>query len=109
MQNGCPRRPYKQLRKEEEQKAWEGCTKLNAELQRRARRDEKAFLTEQCKQIEENNRMAKTSDLSQKVRDTKGTFHAKMATIKDSNGKDLTGVDGIKKKWFTIHKITVQK
>ena len=106
MQNGCPRRPYKQLRKEEKQKAWESCTKLNVELQRR---DEKASLTEQCKQIEENNRMAKTSDLSQKFRDTKGIFHAKMATIKDSNDKDLTGVDGIKKKWLTIHKITVQK
>ena len=62
---------------------------LNAEFQRIARRDKKAFLSEQCKEIEENNRMGKTRDLSKKISDTKGTFHAKMGTIKDRNGKDL--------------------
>ena len=63
---------------------------LNAEFQRRARRDKKAFLNDQCKEIEENNRMGKTGDLFKKTRDTKGTFHAKMGTIKDRNGMDLT-------------------
>ena len=64
-------------------------THLNAEFQRRARRDKKAFLSDQCKEIEENNRMGKTRDLFKKIRDTKGTFHAKMSTIKDRNGMDL--------------------
>ena len=63
---------------------------LNAEFQRIARRDKKAFLSEQCKEIEENNRMGKTRDLFKKIRDTKGTFHAKISTIKDRNGMDLT-------------------
>ena len=63
---------------------------LNAEFQRIARRDKKAFLCDQCKEIEENNRMGKTRDLFKKIRDTKGIFHAKMGTIKDRNGKDLT-------------------
>ena len=63
---------------------------LNAEFQRIARKDEKAFLSDQCKEIEENNRMGKTRDLFKKIRDTKGTFHAKMGTIKDRNGMDLT-------------------
>ena len=63
---------------------------LNAEFQRIARRDKKAFFSDQCKEIEENNRMKKTRDLSKKMRDTKGTFHAKMGTIKDRNGMDLT-------------------
>ena len=63
-------------------------THLNAELQRRARRDKKAFISDQCKEIEENNRMGKTRDLFKKIRDTKGTFHAKMGTIKDRNGMD---------------------
>ena len=63
---------------------------LNAEFKRIARRDKKAFLTDQCKEIEESNRMGKTRDLSKKIRDTKGTFHAKMGTIKDRNGMDLT-------------------
>ena len=63
---------------------------MNAEFQRIARRDKKAFLRDQCKEIEENNRMGKTRDLFKKMRDTKGTFHAKMGTIKDRNGKDLT-------------------
>ena len=63
---------------------------LNAEFQRIARRDKKAFLSDQCKEIEENNRMGKTSDLFKKIRDTKGTFHAEMGSIKDINGMDLT-------------------
>ena len=70
---------------------------LNAEFQRRARRDKKAFLSDQCKEIEENNRMAKTRDLFKKIRDTKGTFHAKMGTIKDRNGMDLTEAEDIKR------------
>ena len=68
----------------------ERCTHLNAEFQRTARRDKKAFLSDQCKEIEENNRMGKTRDLFKKIRDTKGTFHAKMGTIKDRNAMDLT-------------------
>ena len=72
---------------------------LNAEFQRRARRDKKAFLSDQCKEIEENNRMGKTRDLFKKVRDTKGTFHAKMGSIKDRNGRDLTEAKDIKKRW----------
>ena len=76
----------------------ESYTHLNAEFQRIARRDKKAFLSDQCKEIEENNRMEKTSDLFKKIRDTKGIFHAKMGTIKDRNGMDLTEED-IKKRW----------
>ena len=72
---------------------------LNAEFQRIARRDTKAFLSDQCKEIEENNRMGKTRDLFKKTRDTKGTFHAKMGTIKDRNGRKLTEAEDIKKKW----------
>ena len=72
---------------------------LNAEFQRIARRDKKAFLSNQCKQIEENNRMGKTRDLFKKIKDTKGTFHAKMGTIKDRNGMDLTEAEDIKKRW----------
>ena len=72
---------------------------LNAEFQRIARRDKKAYLNGQCKEKEENNRMAKTRDLFKKIRDTKGTFHAKMGTIKDINGMDLTEVADIKKRW----------
>ena len=74
-------------------------THLNAEFQRIARRDKKAFLSDQCEEIEENNRMGKARDLFKKIRDTKGTFHAKMGTIKDRNGVDLTEVECIKKKW----------
>ena len=74
-------------------------TLLNAEFQRIARRDKKAFLSDQCKEIEENNEMGKTRDLFKKVRDTKGTFHAKMGSIKDRNGMDLTEVEDIKKRW----------
>ena len=72
---------------------------LNAEFQRTARRDKKAFLSDQCKEIEENTRMGKTSDLFKKIRDTKGTFHAKMGSIKDRNGMDLTEAADIKKRW----------
>ena len=71
---------------------------LNAEFQRIARREKKAFLSDQCKEIEENNRMGKTRDLFKKIRDTKGTFHAKMGTIKDRNGLDLTEAEDIKKR-----------
>ena len=72
---------------------------LNAESQRIARREKKAFLSYQCKEIEESNRMGKTRDLFKKIRDTKGTFHAKMGTIKDRNGMDLTEAEDIKKRW----------
>ena len=72
---------------------------LNAEFQRRARRDKKAFLSDQCKEIEESNRMGKTRDLFKKIRDTKGTFHTKMGLIKDRNGMDLTEAEDIKKRW----------
>ena len=72
---------------------------MNAEFQRIARRDKKAFLSNQCKEIEEKNRMGKTRDLFKKIRDTKGTFHAKMGSIKDRNGMDLTEVEHIKKRW----------
>ena len=88
---------------------------LNAEFQRTARRDKKVFLSEQCKEIEENNRMGKTRGLFKQIRDTKGTFHAKMGTIKDRNGMDLTEAEDIKKhtqkkytkKIFTTQIITV--
>ena len=73
-------------------------THLNAEFQRLAKRDKKAFLSDQCKEIEEYNRMGKTRDLFKKIRDTKGTFHAKMGSIKDRNGTDLTEAEDIKKK-----------
>ena len=72
---------------------------LNAEFQRTARRYKKAFLSDQCKEIEENNRMRKTRDLFKKIRDTKGTFHAKMGTIKDRNKMDLTEAEDIEKRW----------
>ena len=74
-------------------------THLNAVFQRIARRHKKAFLRDQCKKIKENNRMGKTRDLFKKIRDTKGTFHTKMGTIKERNGMDLTEVQDIKKKW----------
>ena len=74
-------------------------THLNAEFQRIARRDKKAFLSDECKEIEENNRMGKTRDLFKKIRDTKGTFHEKMGSIKDRNGVDLTEAKDIKKGW----------
>ena len=74
-------------------------TYLNAEFQRIARRDKKAFLRDQCKEIEENNRMGKTRDLFRKIRNTKGIYHAKMGSIKDRNGMDLTEAEDIKKRW----------
>ena len=77
----------------------EGYKHLNAKFQRTARRDKEAFLSDQCREIEENNRMEKTGDLFKKIRDTKGTFHAKMGTIKDRNGMALTEAEDIKKRW----------
>ena len=74
-------------------------TQLSAEFQREARRNKKVFLSEQCKEIEENNRMGKTKDRFKKIRDNKGKFHAKVGTIKDRNGKDLTEAEVIKKRW----------
>ena len=72
---------------------------LNTEFQRTVRRDKKGFLSDQCKEIEENNRMGKTRDIFKKIRDTKGTFHAKMGSIKDRNVMDLTEAEDIKKRW----------
>ena len=72
---------------------------FNAKFQRIARRDKKSFLSDQCKEIEENNRMGKTRDLFKKIRDTRGTLHANMGSIKDRNGMDLTQAEDIKKKW----------
>ena len=92
-------RPYKELRREVKSKGEEEIyTHLYAEFQRIARRDKKAFLSGQCKEIEANKRMGKTRDLFKKIRDTKETFHAKMGTIKDRNGMDLKAED-IKKRW----------
>ena len=75
------------------------CTHLNAEFQRIPRRDKKAFFSEQCKEIEESNKMGKTRDLFKKIRDTKGTLYVKMGTIKDRNGKNLTVAEDMKKRW----------
>ena len=86
-------------RREAKGKEKERYTHLNAEFQRIARRDKKAFLSNQCKEIEENNRKGKTRDLFKKTRNTKGTFHAKMGTIKDRNSMDLTEAEDIKKRW----------
>ena len=84
-------------------------THLNTEFQRIARRDKKAFLNDQCKEIEENNRMGKTRDLFKKIRGTKGTFHAKMGTIKDRNGMDLTEAEDIKKRSKNTQKNCTKK
>ena len=100
-QNGCLRRCYKWLRKEEMLKAKgkkERYTHLHTDFQRIARRDQKAFLSDQCKEIEENNRMGKTRDLFKKSRDITGTFLSKMGTIKDRNGIDLREAKDIKKR-----------
>ena len=86
-------------RKAKNNREKERYTHLNAEFQRIARRDKKAFLSDLCKEIEENNRMGKTRDLFKKIRDTKGTFNAKMGTIKDRNGMDLTKAEDTKKRW----------
>ena len=101
-QNSGLRRSYKQLRKKREAKDKgenETYTHLNAEFQRIARRDKKVFLSEQCKEIEENNRKGKTRDLFKKIRDIKGIFLAKMGTVKYRNGMDLTEAEDIKKWW----------
>ena len=90
--NSCEKKRSKKQRRKEK------IYHLNAEFQRIARRDKKAFLSDQCKEIEEKNRMGKTRDLFKKIRDTKGTFHAKMGTIKDRNGMDLTEAENIKKR-----------
>ena len=82
---------------------------LNAEFQRKASRDKKAFLSDQCKEIEENNRMGKTGDLFKKIRDTKGIFHAKMGSIKDRNAMDLTEAEDIKKRWKEYTKNCTKK
>ena len=91
--NSCEKKRSKRQRRKERY------SHLNAEFQRIARRDKKAFLSDQCKEIEENNRMGKTSSLFKKIRDTNGIFHAKMGTIKDRNGMDLTEAEDIKKRW----------
>ena len=98
---GCLRRPTSTLKKKEvkDKGEKERYTHLNEAFQRIARRDKKDFLSDQCKEIEENNRMGKTRDLFKKIRDTNGTFHAKMGSIKDRNGRDLTEAEDIKKRW----------
>ena len=91
--NSCEKREAKSKGEKERYKH------LNAEFQRIARRDKKAFLSDQCKEMEANNRMGKTRDLFKKIRDTKGTFHAKMDSRKDRNDMDLTEAEDIKKRW----------
>ena len=91
--NSCEKKRSKKQKRKERYKH------LNTEFQRIARRDKKAFLRDQCKEIEENSRMGKTRDLFKKIRDTKGPFHAKMGSIKDRNGMDLTEAEDIKKRW----------
>ena len=93
LRNSCEKKRSEKQRRKGKIKA------LNAEFQRIARRDKKAFLSNHCKEIEEKNRMGKTRDLFKKIRDTKGTFHAKMGSIKDRNGLDLTEAEDIKKRW----------
>ena len=95
-------------RKAKSKEEKERYTHLNAEFQRITRRDKKAFLSDQCKEIEENNRMGKTRYLFKKIRDTKGIFHAKMGLIKDRNGMDLTEAEDIKEV-AKIHRGTIQK
>ena len=91
--NSCEKKRSEKQGEKERQKH------LNAEFQRIARRDKKAFLSDQCKETEKNNRIGKTRDLFKKIRDTKGTFHTKVGLIKDRNGMDLTEADDIKKRW----------
>ena len=96
------REAKKKKKRKRQRKAKEkrkGYKHLNAEFQRIARRDKKAFLSDQCKEIEENNSMGKTRDLFKKIRDIKGTFHAKMGSIKDRNGRGLIEAEDIKKRW----------
>ena len=97
-QNGCLRGLLRKKRSETQRRK-ERYSHLNAEFKRISKRDKKAFLSEQCKEIEENNRRGKTRDLFKKIRDIEGTFHAKMGTIKDRNGMDLTEAEDIKKRW----------
>ena len=100
LKNSCEKkRSEKQRGKERKQRGKERFKHLNAEFQRIARRDKKAFLSNQYKEIEKNNRMGKTRDLFKKIRDTKGTFHAKMGSIKDRNVMDLIEAEDIKKRW----------
>ena len=101
-QNSCLRRLYKIAVKRKEaigKGEKERYTHLNAEFQRIAKRDKKAFLSDQCTGMEKNNRMGKTSDLFKKIRDNKETLHAKMGTIKDRNSMDLTEAEDVKKRW----------
>ena len=93
LRNSCEKREAKSKGEKERYKH------LNAKFQRIARRDKKAFLSDQCKEIQENNKMGKTRDSFKIIRDTKGTFHAKMGSIKDRNGMDLTEAEDIKKRW----------
>ena len=92
--NSCEKKRSKKQRRKEKN------THLNTEFQRTARRDKKAFLSEQCEEIEENNRTGKTREPFKKIRDTKGTFQAKMGTIKDKNGMDLTETENVERKWL---------
>ena len=109
-QNGYLRRPYKKLRTEVNGKGErETYTHLITEFQRIARRDKKDFLSDQCKEIEENNRMEKTKDIFKKIRDTKGTFHAKMGIIKDRNGMDLTEAEDTKNRCKNTQKNYTKK
>ena len=96
-------------KRNERQRKKETSTHLNTEFQRRARRDKKAFLSDQCKEMEKTNRMGKARDLFKKIRDTKQTFYAKMGTIKDRNGMDLTEAEDIKEEVARIHRRTVRK
>ena len=102
LRNSCAKKRSKRQRRKERY------THLNAEFQRIARRNKKAFLSDQCKEIKENNRMGKTRDLFKKIRDTKGTFHAKMGSIKYRNGMDLTEAEDVKKRWQE-HRRTIQR
>ena len=96
LSNSCEKKRSEKLRRKGKIEASECRVPKNRRI---ARRDKKAFLSDQCKEIEENNRMGRTRDLYKKMRDTKGTFHAKMGSIKDRNGRDLTEAEDIKKRW----------
>ena len=112
MQNGCLGEALQIAVKRREVKSKgekERYKHLNAEFRRIARRDKKAFFSDQCKEIEENNRMGKTRDLFKKIRDTKGTFHAEMGLKKDRNGMDLTEAEDIKKRWQEYTKNCTKK
>ena len=110
-QNGFSEEALQIAAKRREVKSKDGkerYTPLNAEFQRIARKDKKVILSDQCKEIEETNRMGKTRDLFKKIRDTKGIFHATMGSIKNRNGMDVTEAEDIKKRWQEIHRRTVQ-